>query len=322
MTRRGWLLFATMSLLWGVPYLLIRITVAELSPFVVVAVRTGLAALVLLPLAWRAGALHALRGRWHLVLAFALVEVTVPFVLIAYGEQHVSSSLAGLLVAAVPLFVALLALRVDATERVTGSRLAGLGVGFSGVLVLLGFDVGAEPAQLVGALAILGATVCYAGGALLIKRSLADVPPLGIISAGLTLTTLLLLPPALLTAPGALPGAGVVAALLTLGVVCTAVAFLAFFALIAEAGASRATVITYVHPAVAVALGVTLLGEPATLATGAGFLLVLAGSWLSTGGRIPPGLVAGLAALATRRARRDPTGSSSALSVPVRPPLA
>lgn len=186
MTRRGWLPLATMSLLWGVPYLLIRITVAELSPFVVVAVRAGLAALVLLPLAWRSSALRALRNRWHLVVAFALVEITAPFVLIAYGEQHVTSSLAGLLVAAVPLFVALLALRLDPTERVTGSRLVGLAVGLSGVLVLLGFDVGAEPAQLLGALAILGATVCYAGGALLIKRSLADVPPLAMISAGLS----------------------------------------------------------------------------------------------------------------------------------------
>ena len=312
MTRRGWLLFATMSLLWGVPYLLIRITVAELSPFVVVAIRTGLAALVLLPLAWRSGALGALRGRWHLVLAFALVEITAPFVLIAYGEQHVTSSLAGLLVAAVPLFVALLALRLDPTERVTGTRLAGLAVGLSGVLVLLGFDVGAEPAQLLGALAILGATVCYAGGALLIKRSLADVPPLAMISAGLSLTTLLLLPAALLTAPSAPPSARVTAAMVVLGVLCTAVAFLGFFALIAEVGASRATVITYIHPAVAVALGVALLDEPVTLATGAGFLLVLAGSWLSTGGRLPPGLPAGLAALGARRHRRVHPGSSRA----------
>jgi len=210
-----------------------------------------------------------------------VLEVAAPFLLIAFGEQHITSSLAGLLIAADPLFVVLLALRVDASERAGGRRLAGLLLGFVGVVMLLGLDPGGDALGLLGGAMVLLAAVCYAAGALLIKR-LADVPPLGSVAASLSLASLWLLPAALVTLPNRLPSGAVMASLLLLGLACTALGFLVYFSLIAAAGATRASLITYVNPAVAVLLGVAVLHEPLTAVTLAGFGLILAGCWLST----------------------------------------
>jgi len=249
----------------------------------------ALGALVLLPLALRRGAFRGLGARWRWLLAFAVVEIAIPFPLIGFGEQRVSSSLAAILIAALPLAVALVALRVDVEEQVRGSRLAGLGIGFVGVFLLLGIDIAGQPDELLGAGAILVATVGYAFGTMIVKHRLSGVDPLGPVTAALLVATLLLLPPAAASAPDALPSLGVVVAVVVLGVACTAAAFLFFFALIADVGPSRASVIAYVNPAVAVALGVVLLGEDLGAGAVAGLLLILAGSYLSTGGR-PPGL--------------------------------
>lgn len=282
MSRRAWLLFALMSVLWGVSYLFIKIAVRELAPAVVVASRTAIAALVLMPLAVRKGALAPLRSKVWPVGLLALTHVTGPFLLITYGEVHITSSLAALLIAAQPIIIAVLALRLDATERVSGVRALGLVVGLTGVAVLVGFDLGGDRLGLLGAGMVLLATTGYAGSTLLVKRHLADVPVLGVVASTMTITTVLLLPFAIAGAPSRLPSGTVIASLVTLGLLCTALAFLAFYQLIAEVGAGRAAVVTYVNPAVAVLLGVLLLGEPLTMATVAGFVLILAGSWLST----------------------------------------
>jgi drug/metabolite transporter (DMT)-like permease len=280
-TRRATALFVAMCLLWGVPYLLIRVAVAELSPAVLVVARTGLAALLLLPLAWRRGELRRLRGHDLVVLGYAASEIAVPFLLIAYGEQHVTSSLAGLLLAAVPLCVVVLALWADPEERVTRGRLLGLVVGLLGVALVLGVDAG-EGATLLGSLAILAAAVCYAAAALLIKRTAGSVPQVGLSAAGLTVATLALGVPAAATLPDRVPSGRTLAAVAGLAVFCTALALVLFIALVAEVGAARATVITYVNPVVAVLLGVALLDERVTPRMLAGLGLVLAGSWLST----------------------------------------
>jgi drug/metabolite transporter (DMT)-like permease len=281
MTRRAWVLFVVISLLWGLPYLLIKVAVADVEPTVVVFVRVAVSALVLLPLALVRGALRPLAGHWRVILALSVLEVAAPFLLIAFGEQHITSSLAGLLIAADPLFIVLLALRFDASERAGGRRLVGLLLGFLGVVVLLGLDPGGDALGLLGGAMVLLAAVCYAAGALLIKR-LADVPPLGSVAASLSLASLWLLPAALLTLPNRLPSGTVVASLLLLGLGCTALGFIVYFSLIAAAGATRGSLITYVNPAVAVVLGVAVLHEPLTAATLAGFGLILAGCWLST----------------------------------------
>ncbi len=282
MTRRAWLLFAAVSLLWGVPYLFIKVAVAELPPVTVVFVRVALAALLLWPVAVRRGALRGLRRRLPQLVVLSLLEITVPFLLISIGEQRIASSLAGLLIAALPLFVALLALRFDTAERVSGLRLLGLLLGLGGVAALLGIDVGGDKAQLFGAAVVLLATFSYAASTLVVKRVFSGAPMLGVVTVATTIAAVLLAPVVVAVTPARLPSLPVALALAGLGVLCTAAALLAYFALIVEAGPSRAAVVTYLNPAVAVALGVAVLDEPLTVAVIAGFLLIIAGSWLST----------------------------------------
>ena len=289
MTRKGWLLFIAMSVIWGIPYLFIKIAVQELDPAVVVFARVGIAAVVLLPLAARGGALRKMGRRWYIVAALATVQIAAPFLLISFGEQHIASSLASLLIAADPLLVALFALRLDARERVGGLRLFGLLVGMLGVIVLLGLDVGGDAQRLLGAFLVLLATACYAISVLLIRRpTIAALPNIGVVAVECATTAILVMPLALTRLPGKPPSLEVIVSLFVLGLICTALAYVLYFALIAEVGAVRGTVITYVNPAVSVLLGVALLGEPLNTAIIAGFLLIILGSWLSTGGTLPP----------------------------------
>jgi drug/metabolite transporter (DMT)-like permease len=289
MTRKGWLLFIAMSVFWGIPYFFIKIAVGELDPVVVVFARVGIAAIVLLPVAIHRGILRQFRTKWYIISAFAFVQLIVPFLLITYGEQHIASSLTSLLISADPLLVALFALRFDSSERVGGLRLVGLFVGMVGVIVLLGLDVGGDAQRLLGAILVLIATACYAISALLVKRPvIASLPRIGVVTIACTTATIVLLPLAVTRLPSRIPSPAVIASLIVLGLICTALAYLAYMALISEVGASRATVITYVNPVVSVFLGVIVLSEPLNVAIIVGFLLIILGSWLSTGGTLPP----------------------------------
>jgi drug/metabolite transporter (DMT)-like permease len=309
MSTRGWVAFAAMSTIWGVPYLFIKIAIDGGTPPADVAwARVTLAALVLLVLAARAGTLKTLRGRMGWVIAYGVAEITLPFPLIAYGEQRLPSSLTAILIAAVPLMIALIAWRLDAGERPTRVRLAGLLLGFAGVVTLVGLDVSSRPGELLGAVAVLAAAVGYAIGPFLLKRGLIELDPRATMGASLALASLLLAPLALITAPSSLPSGGALASLVVLGLLCTALAFVIFNTLIAEAGPARASVITYINPVMAVFLGVTLLGERPGAGAVAGLLLILAGSWLSTDGRLPPGL------LGARRRREQPAASVNSRS--------
>jgi drug/metabolite transporter (DMT)-like permease len=303
-SARGWILFAAVSVVWGMPYLFIKIGVEELTPGFVAWSRVALAAVVLLPVAIRTGALRGLPLRW--LVAFAAVEIAIPFPLIGFGEQRISSSLAAILIAALPLVVAFLALRFDHAERPTRTRLAGMLVGLAGVIALVGIDIGGRGAELLGAAAVLTATLGYACGPLIVKRHLKGADPLGPVTAAMAIASIMLLPFGIGDFPTETPQTDTLVAIAVLGLVCSAAAFLLFFRLIAEVGPSRATVITYVNPIVALALGVAVLGESVTAGAVAGLLLILAGSWLATDGRLPPGL-AGIATRAReRRARPQP----------------
>lgn len=303
MTRRAWLAFAGCSVLWGVPYLFIRIAVrGGVPPAMVAFGRVTLAAVVLLALAARAGTLAQLRGRWRAVIAYGVAEISVPFPLIAAGEQRVSSSLAAIIVASVPLIGAVLALRFDHSERPTRVRAAGLMIGFVGVIVLMGIDGTGSGGELLGAGAILLAAVGYAIGPMILKLKLGGVDPRAMMGASLSVAAAVLVVPAALSLPARAPTTGAVASVVVLGLVCTAAAFVVVAVLIREAGTSRALVITYINPVIAVALGVTLLGEQPGAGAVAGLLLILAGSWLSTGGRLPP---AGGPAVWLRRVPRE-----------------
>jgi drug/metabolite transporter (DMT)-like permease len=306
-STRAWALFATVSVIWGMPYLFIKIAVEEVSPSVVAWSRLAIAAAVLLPVAWKLGALRGLGSRWRILTAFAAVEMAVPWPLLGFGEIHVSSSLAAILVATVPLFVALLATRFDHSERPTATRLVGMLIGLAGVVALVGIDIGSQRDELLGALAILVVAFLYAVGPMIVKRSLSDVDPLGPVAASLGIATLLVTPFALADLPESTPSADTFASIAVLGLLCSALAFLLFFRLIAEIGPGRATVITYINPVVALALGVAILDESVTTGVVVGLLLILAGSWLSTDGRVPPGL----AALAERVRGRPARGSEA-----------
>jgi len=279
MSRRGWLLFAAMSIIWGFPYLLIKVAVEELTPVTLVFARTVVAALLLVPIAAARGQLRLLLPRWKVVLVFTAVEVALPWLLLAHAEQHISSSLAGLLIAAVPLVGALLGW-LTGGERLGPRRVVGLLIGVVGVAALVGLDLHVD--DVTALIQMVGVVVGYAVGPFLLVRYLSDQPGLGVTAAALLVTAVAYAPFAVLQMPHQVPSAKVIGAVLGLALVCTAVAFLTFFALIAEVGAVRATVITYINPAVAVTLGVLLLHEPFTVGIGVGFALVLLGSVLAT----------------------------------------
>jgi drug/metabolite transporter (DMT)-like permease len=280
MNRRAWLLFASMCVIWGVPYLLIKVAVRDLSPPVLVLGRTGIAALVLLPIAAMRGEIRSVLAHWRGVLLFGLVEMAIPWILLSSAETRLTSSLTGLLIAAVPLVGALIARTTGARERLGLSSGAGFLLGLLGVSALVGLDLGSAS---VGALVeVAVVVVCYAVGPVILMRMLSGLPPLGVIALSLGATAVGYVPIAAFDLPASRPSTEVVLCVLLLALLCTAFAFLLFFALIEAIGPVRATVITYVNPAVAAFLGVALLGESLTIGMCVGFLLVLAGSVLAT----------------------------------------
>jgi drug/metabolite transporter (DMT)-like permease len=284
MTRRGWLLFGALGIIWGLPYFLIKISVRELSPALLVLIRTGGGAILLVPVAAARGALVPVLRHWRPVLLYTFVEMGVPWFLLFSAEQHVSSSLSALLIATVPLFAAMVAW-LTGSERLDGRRVGGLVLGFGGVAVLVGFNVARSDVLATLSLGLVG--LGYALGPWILSRYLSDLPGVGVVAASLAVCALAYCPIALLELPTRPLSESVVASAVTLTLVCTVAAFLAFFALVGEVGAMRTTVITYVNPAVAVLLGVVVLGERFGLATGVGFVLILGGCFLATRQSVP-----------------------------------
>jgi drug/metabolite transporter (DMT)-like permease len=281
MTRRGAVLFAAMCLIWGVPYLMIRVAVRELAPVTLVFFRTAIGAVLLVPFAaWRRE-FQPLVARWWPLLAYTVIEVVIPWVLLAHAETKLTSSLTGLLIAAVPLVGAVVVGLTGSRERQGRRRWLGLAVGIGGVAALVGLDVGQINGLAV--VEVFGVAVCYALGPIILTRRLPDVPALGVVAASLVIATVIYAPFAALRWPSSVPSAHVVESVLGLAVVCTALAFLVFFALIGEVGPVRATVITYVNPAVAAVLGVAILSEHLSAGMLVGFALILSGCVLATG---------------------------------------
>jgi drug/metabolite transporter (DMT)-like permease len=293
-TRRAWFLFATLSLVWGIPYLLIKVAVEELSPSVVVFGRCAAAVAVLLPVAAFRRELRPALKAWPWVAVLAIVEVIGPFGLLTVAETRLASSTTGILIATVPLMAALATWRLGLEARPGLRRSAGLLIGFAGVVVLVGADL--RGGDLLAALAVLGAAVGYTAGPLVIATRLSQAPPLGVITCAMLVSSAVYAVPAALDLPAdpAAVSANAWASVVVLGLVCSALAFVAMFALIAEAGPARMSVITYVNPAVALLLGVLLLDEPVTAGLGAGFALILLGSWWGTS-TDRPGVAVGVA---------------------------
>lgn len=288
-SRRAVVLFLALGVVWGIPYLLIKVAVDELSPAQIVLARTAIAALILLPLALAQRAVVPVLHAWRWLLVFTVVEIAIPWVFLGSAETELPSSTTGLLVAAVPLAGVALAFVTGQAERLTRTAWLGLVLGIVGVAALVGFDVSGSD---LGAVAKVGVVVIgYAAGPAILSRPLKGLPGLGIMATALTLTAVMYVPVVLVAdgRPGPLPSGDVVASVVTLGVVCTAAAFMLLFALVSEVGPVRATTITYLNPAVAVVAGALVLGEPVTVWTVVGFALVVTGSYLvNRGGRPAP----------------------------------
>jgi len=280
MTRRGLLLFVAMCLIWGIPYLFIRIAVSELAPVTLVFLRTVVAALVLMPIAIRQSGFRDLFDKWRPLVMFALIEIGVPWLSISTAEQHISSSLAGLLISAVPLVGVMIAPLFGNRERIGPVNLVGLLLGLVGVAAIVGLDLRAT--GWVPLLEMAVVVVCYAAGPAILARYLSSLPAVSVNAAALTLCAVAYGPLAAFQWPRTIPSYGVLASVAVLALVCSALAFLIFFALIAEIGPVRATVITYINPAVAAGAGILVLQENFTAGMGIGFILVLAGSTLAT----------------------------------------
>jgi drug/metabolite transporter (DMT)-like permease len=286
--RRSWIEFSLLAAVWGASYLFIKVALEDdLSPAFIVLARTALAALVLLPPALRSEALAVVRRRPWEVAGLALVQIAGPFLLISTGEEHLSSSLTGVLVATAPIFTFLLAIRIDREERVHGMGLFGVLLGIAGVVVLLGVDAGGGTAALIGGLMVILASLGYAISGFVVKRRFGDVEPIGLVAATMAASAVMTLPLAALSPPSSAPGAKAVGSLVILGVLGTGLAFVLLYRLIARIGPGRTSLVAYVAPGFAVVYGVVLLDERFGLASFAGLAMILTGSWLAAEGRLP-----------------------------------
>jgi drug/metabolite transporter (DMT)-like permease len=281
-SRRAVILFASLGVAWGIPYLLIKIAVGELDPAVVVIARSALGAVLLLPIAIYRKQLLPVLKRWKPLLAFTVVEIVVPWFFLGTAEQRLPSSTAGLLLAAIPLAGVAVAFFFGTPAKLTGINWLGILVGTVGVAALVGLDVAGS--DLIGVAQLSIVVVGYAIGPAIMSRWMSDLPGIGVIAAALALAAIIYIPIVPLTGdwPTVWPSTPVVISVLGLAVVCSALAFLLMFALVAEIGPMRMTTITYVNPAVAIVAGAVVLGEKITPVTIVGFVLVLGGSYLVT----------------------------------------
>jgi drug/metabolite transporter (DMT)-like permease len=285
-TWRGWTAFVALGIIWGLPYFFIKIAVQEVAPFTLAFSRVALATMILMPIAWRRGALRSLGTRRAAIVAFGLVEFAIPFSLISLGERWISSSATGILIAMVPLSIALIQRFFGVREALGAWRIAGLAIGFIGVAALLGTGPVLGVLGWAGVGCMLISTLCYAVGPLIIQRHLQDLDSIGPLAASLAVASIVLFIPAAVEIPSGLPSANALASIAILGIICTAVAMLLMFYLVLHAGASRASVITYINPAVATLLGVLVLDEHLGIGGFIAFALILLGSWLATRGKV------------------------------------
>jgi drug/metabolite transporter (DMT)-like permease len=278
-SRRGWLLFLSLCLIWGLPYLMVRVAVRELAPETLVFFRSLLAAAVLVPFALRQGGLRAMLKRWPWLLLFTVLEMSLPWLLIAHAEQRISSSLAGLLIGAMPLIGVALYRWMGEPYHFDARHVAGLACGFGGLAALVGVDLGSS--DLLGVIEMLSVTVCWAVAPIIVVKRLPGFPALGMAAITLLINAIGFAPLAARNLPASV-SMETVLCVVGLAVVCTALAFLIYFSLIREVGPSRSAIVTYVNPLVAVLLGVLVLREPLTLGILIGTPLILLGSVLAT----------------------------------------
>lgn len=283
MSRKGFLLFLTVGLAWGVPYFFIRVAVDYFSTETIIFSRVIVGAAVLIPFAFATKAIKPALKAWPWVLAFALIEMVVPWYLITDAEQHVTSGLAGLMIATVPFYALIIAYFIQGDKSVKHPKtLIGLVTGFIGVILLVGIDTISGHVDLANVLKLVVAAIGYAVAPAVAAMKLGKVPSAGVMALSMVIVAVVYAVPAIIQLPGEIAANPPIEAWLSLGglgVICSAIAFIAFFELVKEIGSARATLITYINTAVALVLGIAFLNEPLTIGIMIGFPLVLIGSY-------------------------------------------
>ena len=288
MNQRSWLLMALLAALWGASYLFIKVNLDDgMSPVFLVFARLALGAVVLVPLALRENALVGVARYWRPILLVAVIQVLAPFLLIAFGQRHIPSSLAGILVASSPIFTALIAARYDAEERPYGIAISGVFIGIVGVALLFGIDLSGDATALAGGLMVVLAALGYAVGSLYLKHGLRGMQPIGIAASTIAVGAALMVPAAPFAIPEHAPSTAALAAMLALGAGSSGIGFWIFYTLVRDVGPGRASLVAYIAPGFSVVYGATVLSEPITAGAIVGLVLILVGSWIAAEGRLP-----------------------------------
>jgi len=282
MSRRGWALFALIGALWGVPYMFMKVAVAELSTPVIVFSRLAIGALLLIPLALYQGSLRGALPYWRYILFYAILEMVGPWFLITSSQRDLPSGVVALLVATVPIWATLFAHRTGDTTAAHKTRIFGIAIGLCGIALLVGIESLRDFGNIRALIQVLLASISYAWAVNMISRKAPGVSGIAINGIAMTFATLIYLPFAITHLPEQRPSSHALFATIGLGVLCTAMAFWVFFRVLDEIGPARASLVVYPNTAVAVVLGIIVLREPLTLAIGIGLPMVLIGSYFAS----------------------------------------
>jgi drug/metabolite transporter (DMT)-like permease len=290
--KRYWPMLLTLAALWGASYLFIKVAVEDIPPAPMMAVRTLLAAALLLGyLVWRLGrsrAVSDLRAAWRHCAVLGVLNAALPFWLIAWGEQHIDSGLAAVVQASVPIFNALILLRVIPHERLTAARALGLSIGIAGVAVVTGIHPSGGWWAIAGALAIVASSLSYASAGVYGQLAVSGTAGPVLAAGSMLVGGLILLPVALFQLPSSAPDLEATASLLALTLLGTALAQLVLFRMLALHGSARLSLVTYLMPGFALVYGALILDEALTFSTLGGLVLILAGVALASGAvRLP-----------------------------------
>jgi len=282
MSRKGWILFTLVGLLWGVPYLFMKVAVEELSTPMIVFTRLMIGAALLVPLALREGSLKSALKYWRYILLYAVLEMVIPWSLITSSQRDLSSGVVALLVATVPIWATLFAHQTGDSTAAHRVRIFGIIIGLIGITLIVGIESISDFGNIRALLQILVAAASYAWAVNMITRKAPGISGIAINGIAMMISSVIFAPFAIANRPETLPSLEVTLSMLGLGVLCSGIAFWVYFVVLDEIGPARASLVVYPNTAVAVVLGIVILREPITLAILIGLPLVLVGSYFAS----------------------------------------
>jgi drug/metabolite transporter (DMT)-like permease len=282
MSRKGWALFALVGVVWGVPYLFMKVAVEELSTPVIVFSRLLIGAAVLVPLAFYEKTLRPALKYWKYIALYAVAEMVIPWTLITSAQKDLSSGVVALLVATVPIWATLFAHHTGDSTAAHRTRILGIALGLIGIVFLVGIETLNDFGNMRALIQVLVASAAYAYAVNMITRKAPETSGVAINGIAMALSTIIFAPFAITHLPSQTPSSEAILATIGLGIICTAFAFWIFFIVLNEIGAARASLVVYPNTAVAVVLGIFLLDEQLTLAIAIGLPMVLLGSYFAS----------------------------------------